>query len=65
MTPSTLSVQEAADMLGISGRTAYRLAETRGELVPGVPVFRVASLWKVSKHQLEAFIGSGGRGSAG
>ncbi len=56
-----LSLTEAAERLRISRRTAYRLAKAHGELVPGVPVFRVASLWRVSRRQLEAFIESGGQ----
>ncbi len=57
-TTITLSLEEAADMLGISRTTAYRLAAT-GEFP--VPVFRVsARKRRVSRKQLEEFVDAGG-----
>lgn len=56
MTPSTIPLAEAAAIIGIHKRTAYQLARDHGYLVPEVPVFRVASLWKVSRPQLERFL---------
>lgn len=56
MPSQTLTLAEAAEELGIHKRTAYDLARDKGYLVPGVRVFKVASLWKVSRPQLERFL---------
>ncbi|GBD17673.1 hypothetical protein HRbin27_00157 [bacterium HR27] len=39
--PATLSVAEAARLLGVGRSLAYELSRWRGELAPGVPVVRV------------------------
>jgi hypothetical protein len=39
----TLTVTEAADILGISRSTAFYAATTTGQLTPGVPVLRIAT----------------------
>ena len=39
----TLSLTEAADILGISRSTAFYAANTTGILTPGVPVIRIAT----------------------
>lgn len=53
----TVPLREAAQVLGIDPRTAYRLV-ARGDFP--VPVLRVGTLLKVSRVQLERFIESGG-----
>lgn len=39
----TLTVTEAADILGISRTTAFYAANTTGQLTHGVPVLRIAT----------------------
>lgn len=39
----TLTISEAADILGISRSTAFYAATTTGILTPGVPVLRIAT----------------------
>ncbi len=39
--PATVSVAEAARLLGVGRTLGYQLARCRGELAPGVPVVRV------------------------
>lgn len=39
---ATVSVEEAAKLLGISRAGAYLFAKRRGEVAPGVPVVRIS-----------------------
>ena len=62
MTSQTISVAEAAEILGIAPRTAYDISKRQEvkpdlrELVPGVPVFKIGGRWRVSRRHLEAFL---------
>lgn len=58
--PALVSVDEAALAIGISPRTARRLVKATGELVPGVPAFRIGGRIKFHRVQLEDFVA--GRG---
>lgn len=49
---ATVSLAEAARVLGIGTSTAYRLAEA-GELAPGIPVRRIGGTRKVLRADLE------------
>lgn len=51
--PLTLSLTEAADLLGISRHTAYRLVE-RDEFP--VPVLRIGGQFKVSRQAVDDFV---------
>lgn len=57
MTPDTVSLPEAARRLGISPRSAQRLAKRDGQLCEGVPVLRFGSSLRVSVHQLDKLLG--------
>jgi len=71
---ATLSVAEAARLLGVGRSLAYELARWRGELAPGVPVvlvgecrFRVplrplAAALGLTEHELLERLGRGGTG---
>ena len=51
--PRTVSIEEAARMLGIGRTTAYQLA--RAGAFPA-RIFKIGSGWKVSRHSLELLI---------
>lgn len=51
--PLTVTIPEAAALLGVSRRTAYELA-ARNEFP--VPVLTIGRCKRVSRRQLEAFI---------
>lgn len=48
-------LDHARKELGIGRSSAYILAKT-GELMPGLPVYRIGGVWKVSRAQLERVI---------
>ncbi|HVX20938.1 MAG TPA: helix-turn-helix domain-containing protein [Acidimicrobiales bacterium] len=52
--PDLLTIPQAAQRLGITRVTAYRLAE-RGEF-PGDAAFHVGRVWRVSVPKLERFM---------
>ncbi len=61
----TLSLAEAAEILGFSYRTAYRMKDEAVAasddprscwLLPGVRAFKVSRCWRVSRFQLERFV---------
>ena len=54
--PATITVREAADLLGIGINKAYDLANT-GQL-PGA--FKLGEQWKVSRSVLEEYLASAG-----
>ncbi len=54
--PALVPLNDARTELGLGLTTAYKLAKEAGELVPGVPVFRIRGTWKVSRAQLDRFI---------
>lgn len=56
--PALVRLPDACKELGIKKTTSYVLVRT-GELVPGVPVFRIASRWYVTRTQLDRFIETG------
>lgn len=57
----TVSLEQSAAYLGIGRNTAYTLARRDGELMPGVPVLRIASRWRVPRSKLIAAVeGAGG-----
>lgn len=58
-TPLTLSMAEAAALLGIGVSTAYRLC-ARGEFP--VPVLRIGGMVKVSRARLRDYVDGGGGG---
>jgi excisionase family DNA binding protein len=72
--PATLSVAEAARLLGVGRSLAYELARWRGELASGVPVVRVgerryrvpvrplAEVLGLTEHELLERLGRGGTG---
>lgn len=41
--------------LGLGRTTAYLLARETGELLPGVPLFRIRGRWYANRAQLERF----------
>lgn len=49
----TISINEAADLLGISRNTGYRLVKA-GEFP--VPVLRIGAQMKVSRRAIEEFV---------
>lgn len=53
--PALVPLDAARAELGIGRTTAYLLAKEHGELVPGVPVFRIRGTWKVNRAQLDRF----------
>ncbi len=56
--PATVSVAEAAQLLGVGRSLAYELARWRGELAPGVPVVRVGERrYRVPVRPLAAALG--------
>ena len=55
MEAATVSLAEAAKYLGIGRTTAYEVAKT-GELIPGVPVIRIASRYVVPRAKLIAAV---------
>lgn len=55
--PSTVSLPEAARMLGVSKSTAYDTAKATGELTPGVPVIKVGSRYVISMAHLRQTLG--------
>lgn len=72
--PATISVAQAAHLLGVGRSLAYELARWRGELAPGVPVIRVGDRrYRVPVRPLATVLGLGesellehlGRGGAG
>lgn len=50
---ATLSVPEVARRIGVSKNTLYRSIYETGEVLPGVPAFKVRSSWRVSTEVLE------------
>jgi hypothetical protein len=59
--PLTLSIAQAAGVLGIGVSTAYRLC-ARGEFP--VPVLRIGGTSKVSARRLQAFVDGDGDAAA-
>lgn len=64
---ATYTIQEAAALLGISERSAYRRAKAQRErcpgatvieLAPGVPAIRVGHRWVVPRARLHAVLGT-------
>jgi excisionase family DNA binding protein len=56
----TLSISEAAQLLGIGVSTAYRLS-SRGEFP--IPVLRIGGIVKVSLKRLRDYVEAGGEGA--
>jgi hypothetical protein len=56
---ATITVEEAAEVLGIGRTLGYQLARERGELAEGVKVLRVGRMLKVPTRQLLAALGYG------
>lgn len=52
---ATVALMDAANFIGISRATAYRLAET-GWLMDGVPVLRIATRYRVPRAKLLAAV---------
>ncbi len=59
MTPDTLSLPQVAKRLGVSHQTVWRAAKAKGEVLPGVKVFTIGSMLRVSTIQLEEFLRTG------
>lgn len=55
METATFTLAEAAAYLGIHRNTAYKRAES-GELMPGVPVLRIGSTYRVPRARLIAAV---------
>lgn len=56
--PTTVSVAEAAKLLGIGRTLGYELARWRGELAPGIPVIKVGNRrYRVPTKALAAVLG--------
>ncbi len=56
--PATVSVAEAARLLGVGRSLAYEVARWRGELAPGVPIIRVGERrYRVPIRPLAAALG--------
>lgn len=55
----TLSMPEVAERLGVHHTTVWRQAKKTGEVLPGVKVFKIGSLDRVSRIQLEEFLRTG------
>lgn len=58
--PQTLTVPEVARRIGVSKNTLYRTIYETGEVLPGVPAFKVRSSWRVSTQVLDRFLEAGG-----
>ena len=54
---ATTSIQDAAELLGISNTKAYGICRTRDELAPGVPIIKVGSQYKIPTAALERVLG--------
>ena len=55
----TLSIREAARVVGRSHQVLYKAAKATGEVLPGVKVFVIGSSKRVSRIQLEEFLRTG------
>jgi excisionase family DNA binding protein len=53
---ATLTIREAAELLGVSAWSCYQLARS-GELAPGVPVLKVGRRLVVPRAAIEAALG--------
>ena len=53
----TISIPEAAAIMGVSKSTAYNAVKSTGYLMPGVPVLRIGKRQVVSTAQLRAALG--------
>ena len=60
--PATVSIQRAAEMIGIGRSLVYELAR-RGELLPGVPVYRVGRRYVVPLAPLRRALGASDEGA--
>lgn len=49
-------LDHARKELGIGRSSAYMLARDKGELMMGLPVFRIGGVWKVSRAQLDRIV---------
>lgn len=54
--PQTATLTDAAAILNVGRTLAYDLARREQDLVPGVRAFKVGSVWRVSRRQLERFL---------
>lgn len=54
---ATVSVSQAADILGVAKSTAHNAYRATGYLSPGVPVMRVGRRYTVSVFHLRAALG--------
>lgn len=55
--PLTLDLRTAAAAMGMSLRTAYRVAVPDGELCAGVPILRVGGRYRVPTEPLRRTLG--------
>lgn len=55
MSAALVPLDEARSELGIGRTTAYLLAKERGELHPGLPLFRIRGRWYANRAQLDRF----------
>lgn len=53
----TISIPEAATIIGVAKSTAYNVVKATGFLMPGVPVLRIGKRQVVSTAQLRAALG--------
>lgn len=54
--PALVPLDEARAELGIGRTTAYLLAKEQGELLPGLPLFRIRGRWYANRAQLDRII---------
>lgn len=60
--PALVPLDEARKELGLGRTTAYALAREDGQLVDGVPIFRIRNRYFANRAQLDKFISGEMRG---
>jgi excisionase family DNA binding protein len=55
----TLSVGEAAKILGVGETKLYELAKTTGEVVPALPILRIGTRTRIPRQRLIAYARGG------
>jgi excisionase family DNA binding protein len=53
--PDTMTVDEAAAVLGCAASTLRKLARTQGQIVPGLPFVTIGTAWRLPRARLLAY----------